>query len=133
LVDRTVLVPSREGWLPPGGAVSGAVDVPEGAKDVSVGVYDLSGRLLATLPLEASESGRGAFTWDGTLANGGQAAPGFYELRPTAKVGAQAAALDALVAGRVESVSLGGDGNGSVALTVTGLGTVDLGRVRGID
>jgi hypothetical protein len=36
-----------------------------------------------------------------------------------------------MIAGRVESVALGGAG-GSVKLTVTGLGTVDLGRVRGI-
>jgi flagellar basal-body rod modification protein FlgD len=133
LVDRTVLVPSREAWLPPDGQVTGAADVPDGATSAAVGVYDVSGRLIATLPLESSESGRVPFVWDGTLADGGEAAPGFYELRPTALVGGKATSVDALVEGRVESVSLSGEGNASVALTVTGLGTVDLGRVRGIE
>jgi flagellar basal-body rod modification protein FlgD len=133
LVDRDVLVPSREAWLPPDGEVTGAVDVPSDATSAAVGVYDLSGQLIATLPLESSESGRSTFVWDGALADGGEAAPGFYEMRPTALVDGQATALDALVKGRVESVSLGGDGSSSVALTVTGLGTVDFGSVRGID
>ncbi len=132
LVNRNVLVPAHEGWLPPAGTLSGALDLPAGTNSATVGVYDLSGSLVATVPVDASESGRAPFSWDGTLADGSKADPGFYELRPTANVAGQNQALDALVAGRVESVNLSGGTSGSMALTVTGLGVVDFSQVRGI-
>ncbi len=132
LVNRNVLVPAREAWLPPGGQVAGALDLPAGTTGASVGVYDLSGSLLATVPVDASQGGRTPFSWDGTLADGTKATPGFYELRPTADVAGKSTALDALVSGRVESVNLAGGTAGSIGLTVTGLGVVDFGQVRGI-
>ncbi len=132
LVDRQVLVPAREGWLPPEGSLTGAVDVPAGVSGVGLGVYDLGGRLVTTLPVQAEgNGGRAAFSWDGRLPDGGRAAPGFYELRATGNEAGRAVALEALVSGRVESVAVG-ERNGAMSLTVTGLGVVDFGRVRGI-
>jgi flagellar basal-body rod modification protein FlgD len=131
LIDRQVLVPAREGWLPPEGSLQGAVDVPAGVSAVAVGVYDLTGRLVTRLPVESTGAGRAEFRWDGQLSDGGRAAPGFYELRATGSEAGRSVALDALVSGRVESVGVGGR-DGGLALTVTGLGVVDFGRVRGI-
>ncbi len=130
LVDRDVLVPAREGWLPPGGKLAGAVDVPPGASSVTVGVYDMSGRLVTPLPVAESAGGRVAFEWDGEIA-GGSAPPGFYELRASGTVSGQALELDALVSGRVENVSVG-ERNGGLKLTVAGLGVVPFESVRGI-
>lgn len=130
LVDRQVLVPAREGWLPPQGRLAGAVEVPPGAGNVTVGVYDMTGRLVTTVPLPESAGGRVAFEWDGELADG-SAPPGFYELRASGSVSGQSMELDLLVSGRVESVSVG-ERNGALKLTVAGLGVVDFGQVRGI-
>jgi flagellar basal-body rod modification protein FlgD len=131
LVERDVLVPSREAWLPPDGTIRGAVDVPEGARSATLELVDMRGRAVARLPVDTSAAGLATFSWDGRLADGETAEPGFYEVRAVAQFADRAASLDVLVSGRVESVALGG-GRGSVALTVTGLGTVDLGRVREI-
>jgi len=129
LVDRMAFIPAREAWLPPGGAVQGAVDIPSGATNVTLGIYDMNGRLVASQPLRESGEGAGEFSWDGSLAEGEQAPSGYYELRATGDIGGSNAALDVLVAGRIESVSLDNAG-GAVELTVTGLGRVDLAEVR---
>jgi flagellar basal-body rod modification protein FlgD len=131
LVEREVLVPAREAWLPPEGRIRGAVDVPAGARRVTIEVVDLRGRAVTQIPVEGGQAGLRDFAWDGTLPGGSSANPGFYQLRAVADYGDRSESLDVLVSGRVESVALGGV-NGSVALTVTGLGTVDLSRVREI-
>lgn len=131
LVQRDVLVPAREAWLPPEGRLHGAVDIPSGVTGVALEVLDLNGRMLGRIPLARADAGLAAFQWDGALPDGSQAAPGFYELRAVGDYSGQSVSLDVLVSGRVESVGLGGR-SGAVALTVTGLGTVDLANVRGI-
>ena len=129
LVDREVLVPAREGWLPPEGSIRGAVDVPSGGSDVQVNVYDLSGRLVARVPVSAEGKGQAAFEWDGTTDDGGRAPAGFYELEAVGRDGEDSVALEAMVSGRVESVGVGAR-NGSVSLTVTGLVSMYCSTVR---
>lgn len=131
LVSRDVLVPTREGWLPPDGTLAGAVDVPPGMRNVVVEISDLNGRPVHRLPVDTQVAGRAAFQWDGTLADGGRVDPGFYEVRAVGEMGGVAQETDVLVSGRVESVAVGG-AEGSVKLTVTGLGTVDFARIKGI-
>ena len=130
LVGRSVYVPAQEAWLQPGGAVSGAVQNPEGLGEVTVGIYDFAGRLVATVPAEGTGE-RAAFRWDGTNDAGEQAPPGFYEIRAVGRSGGEPVALEALVSGQVESVSIDRF-SGALSLTVTGLGVVDLQKVRQI-
>ena len=130
LVGRSVYVPAQEAWLPPGGAVSGAVQNPDGAANVTVGIYDFAGRLVATVPAPG-QGDRAAFHWDGTNQAGEQMTPGFYEIRAVGQVSGTPVALDALVRGQVESVSIDRY-SGALSLTVTGLGVVDLNEVRQI-
>ena len=130
LVGRQVYVPAQEAWLPPGGSVTGSVDNLDGARDVTVGVYDFSGRLVRTVEAQGGGA-RAEFHWDGTDASGAPAAPGFYELRAVGRQGDESVALDTLVRGGVESVSIDRY-SGGLSLTVTGLGVVDLGKVRRI-
>jgi flagellar basal-body rod modification protein FlgD len=131
LVSRDVLVPTREGWLPPDGDLVGAVDAPPGVINVVLEITDLNGAPVQRLPVDTQVAGRAGFRWNGELADGTTAPPGFYEIRAVGDAGGQVMELDVLVSGQVESVALGG-ADGSVKLTVTGLGTVDLGQVRGI-
>ena len=93
LVDRHVMVPAKEAWLPPGDSVSGAIDVPAGTSSVTVGVYDLSGRLVANLPIDGTSAGQHAFQWDGTQNDGAPAPSGYYELRAVGTVNGQSTAL----------------------------------------
>lgn len=130
LVGRSVYVPAQEAWLPPEGSVSGAVQNPGRAADVTVGIYDFAGRLVATVPAEG-QGDRAAFSWDGTNLAGEQVPPGFYEIRAVGQMSGEAVALDALVRGEVESVSIDRY-SGALSLTVTGLGVVDLDKVRQI-
>lgn len=129
LVDREAYVPAREAWLPPGGEVRGAIDVPTGVANATVSIYDMNGRLVATQRVADSGEAAGEFVWDGSLSDGERADSAYYELRASGDVGGSSVALDVLVSGRVESVSLDGAG-GAISLTVTGLGRVDLADVR---
>ncbi len=131
LVDREVQVKAREAFLPPEGEMRGAVEVPNGVKDVTLEVMDMTGGLVARVPVQADASGKAAFSWDGTTNNGQPAPPGFYEVRAVGRHEGKSVSLDTLVSGRVESVSLGGKDK-SLSLTVTGLGEVEFSRVRGI-
>ena len=129
LVDRQAFVPAREAWLPPGGTVSGAVVVPPGTTGATLGIYDMNGRLIASRSVPTTGDEAGSYVWDGLMDDGQTAPSGYYELRATGDVGGTSTALEVLVAGRIESVSLENAG-GTVGLTVTGLGRVDLTAVR---
>jgi flagellar basal-body rod modification protein FlgD len=129
LVDRNVLAPAREAWLPPDGVLEGAVSLPTGVADPILEVLDLRGQLVARVPVESTGNGDATFRWDGTLPDGSKAPAGFYELRALGTYDGETEALEVLVSGRVESVALGGR-DGAVDLTVTGLGTIGLDRIR---
>jgi flagellar basal-body rod modification protein FlgD len=129
LVDRDAYVASREGWLPPGGNIRGAVVVPPDTTNAKVGIYDMNGRLVATRTVPHTGAEAGEFVWNGVMDDGNVAASGYYELRASGDIAGTNTALDVLVAGRIESVSLENAG-GTVGLTVTGLGHVDLTAVR---
>jgi len=129
LVGREAYVASREAWLPPGGSVRGSAVVPEGTTGATLSVYDMNGQLVATRALPVTGDAAGDFVWDGLMDDGTAAPSGYYELRAGGDVAGTNTALDVLVAGRIESVSLENAG-GTVGLTVTGLGHVDLTAVR---
>ena len=57
-----------------------AVDVAREQK-VDVGVFDVSGRRVATLHAGAFAAGRHAIRWDGSGAGGRPVAPGVYLVR----------------------------------------------------
>jgi flagellar basal-body rod modification protein FlgD len=129
LVDREAFVPAREAWLPPGSEIRGAVDIPSGTSNVTLNIYDMNGRLIASEPVSNTGDVAGEFAWDGTMQNGEIAPSAYYELRAAGDIAGTSTSLDVLVSGRVESVSLENAG-GAVELTVTGLGRVDLADVR---
>jgi flagellar basal-body rod modification protein FlgD len=129
LVDRDAFVPAHEAWLQPGGSVRGAAEVPPGTSNASVGIYDLNGRLIARQSVPVTGESAGEFVWDGRMDDGEIAPSGYYELRAAGDIAGTSTALEVLVAGRIESVSLDNAG-GSVSLTVTGLGRIDLTAVR---
>ncbi len=129
LVGRQVLVESSEGFLPAGGGLSGAVELPQASADVRLTIIDAAGQAVRQLSLGGQSAGLAQFRWDGILANGGQAPGGTYRIAASASIGGQNAALEVLTAAKVESVTLGRGGE-EMQLNLAGLGSVKADSVR---
>jgi flagellar basal-body rod modification protein FlgD len=132
MVGRQVLVPSNGAELPAEGGVSGAVELPASAGNVVVGFYNVNGELVHELPLGPQAAGVQHFEWDGTLADGNRAPAGVYEMRAQAQIGEESGAVGTLLAGNVDSVTLG-SANGDFTLHVAGIGDVRLSDVYQIN
>lgn len=129
LVDQHVWVKSHEAWLPKSGSLQARVQVPDGATDVEVSIYDLHGERVAHMDVDPDD--RTSIQWNGLLDNGEHAEPGFYKLEATGQLNGEATEFPTLVSGQVESVSRKAAGEG-LQLTVTGAGVVNLSDIHGI-
>lgn len=132
LLNHQVTVSSNSGYLPQGGSLSGALDLPNGASVAGVDICDASGQVVKHLDLGAQHSGLAKFSWSGLDGRGQQLPPGDYTIKASATVGGKNVAPGVLVNSRVTGVSLGAD-NSSVNLDLQGLGTASLSDVRSID
>ncbi len=126
LVGREVLLDGEAMLLPLGGPLTGAVNLPANAADLKLSIYDTAGRLVRQVTLGPQPAGIVRFAWDGSLADGTNAAPGQYRVFADPGTGES---VPTLAAGRVDSVLLGSDGQG-VQLVVDGYGLTDLGAVK---
>ena len=133
LLGRSVLVDSSVAPLTAGGKVNGAVDVTQGAGNVSVQVFNATGALVKTLPLGTPSTGLAQFTWDGTDNSGAAQPAGSYVLKAQGANGTKNTALQTLVSAQVQSVTLNGGGAaGGLQLSVAGIGNVPLSSVTQI-
>ncbi len=131
LIGRDVLLPGGFGHLSEGEVLSGQVDLPQSTSSVRIEIKDENNRLVRVLNLGQQDAGGNEFTWDGLDSNGDPAPTGRYNITAEAVYGDENFAVEVLVAGRVESVSLGGFA-GQTVVSVAGLGPVGLSDVRGI-
>lgn len=131
LVGRKVLVNTDKMSLPKEGEVKAAVDIPAGVNHLVASVYSKTGELVRTIQLGQTEPGQHDFTWDGMNEQGQRAEAGQYNIKVTAQYNGKEVPLRTLVAAQVDSVSLGGQGDG-VKLQVAGIGSVYLTDVRQI-
>ncbi|MGH8294106.1 MAG: FlgD immunoglobulin-like domain containing protein [Steroidobacteraceae bacterium] len=106
LIGRHVLAPGTTAALAAGGAVSGAVQVPPGATDVTIQVTDPSGALVRTLQVRPQSSGLTDFTWDGTNNSGAAAPPGTYSISAAAVRGGTETSLSPYLQSTVNSVTI---------------------------
>ncbi len=131
LLGRDVLVARSTGYLPAGGALGGAVDLPAAAQQVRVQVVTPGGAVVRSFDLGPQGAGLARFSWDG-LGDDGQTLPeGRYAFRAQVQNGASQSAAQVLVEAPVESVTLGG-GRAGLSLTLRGIGEVSFGDVRQI-
>lgn len=131
LVGREVLIAADAGALVEGQDFKGAVELPFGADQVNVGIYDSAGRLVRSLELGRQPEGLVGFNWDGRSGEGEALPPGLYELRAEATLGNVTQAVEALVAAPVKSVTLGGVGE-PLSVEVEGLGKMDFSLIKQI-
>jgi flagellar basal-body rod modification protein FlgD len=129
LVGRTVLTPSANVSLGAGGSVSGAIDLSVSTPDLSLGIYDASGQLVRRQPLGAHAAGVIPFSWDGLTDAGTPAAPGAYRIKAEARNSSQVLAQETLISARVDSVSLGAQGQ-NITLNLGGIGPVGFNDIR---
>lgn len=126
MVGRSVTVPSAVGRLQ-GGALDGAVNVPDGGGRTFVRVTDSAGNVVRTIDMGTQLAGLADFHWDGVGDDGQPLPPGVYGL--TAQVGTAAAAT--YVSGKVAGVGMtGADG---AYLDVDGFGGVLLSQVARVN
>ena len=130
MVGRKVMVPSSTGLLSTDG-LSGNIEVPGSTSNLNLKIYDMGGQLVQQLSLGAQAAGQAAFHWDGSAASGGRVPNGQYRIQAEALVDGKNVAADTYVVADVESVTLGGPGQG-LNLNLTSLGRMDFSLVKEI-
>lgn len=129
MIGRSVLVPGQQVRLDGGEAVQGVVELPASTADLRIAVFDAGGQRVRTLDLGRQPAGDVAFTWDGRDDKGELLPDGDYTIEASAPYDGVSTALQTFLAARVESVAVGGNGQG-VTLNVAGRGGVDLASVK---
>ncbi|HKK14555.1 MAG TPA: flagellar hook assembly protein FlgD [Gammaproteobacteria bacterium] len=131
LVGHKVLAPTGTAQLATaGGSVSGAVDLPAAASNVTLKVYDQSGQLVRSIPMGDHAAGNVDFKWDGMTSKGQAAPAGTYMVTAQATYNGKEQAVDTMTASTVQSVTL--DKSGALTLNLAGAGSVDFSKVRQI-
>ena len=131
MLGRQVLIPATHGVLEQGGAIDGAVELPNAVSSINLGVYDPAGQLVRNVSLGSQSPGIVAFNWDGLATDGTAVPPGRYEIRAEAISGGINEAYEVLIADKVQSVSLPAGGN-ALMLELAGLGEVNISEIRQI-
>ncbi|MES9855294.1 MAG: flagellar hook assembly protein FlgD [Sedimenticola sp.] len=131
LIGRDVLVPMDSGYLASGGTINGQVELAQSA-DVVVRISDVAGQLVRELNLGDRAGGSVQFSWDGITDSGDYANPGYYTVQIDAGGGESVEALQPQLFAPVESVTIGGAGQG-LTLNLGGLGPVAFDQVKQIN
>lgn len=137
LVGRQVLVPGETNTLPDKGMMQGAVDLPASTSNLSIKVIDANGELVHTIDMGSQKEGMVNYQWDGmktVTANDGsesqqRLASGQYKLIAEMEVEGKPQAIDALIIDKVDSVSLGKQGQG-MTLNLANSGSSKLADIR---
>lgn len=131
LVGKNVLVPSNYAPLTLDQGLNAELNLESSATDIKVRVYDMNNTLVKTMNLGTQPKGQMGFTWDGSLDAGGYAPPGVYRLEADFSDGRARTPLETTVSANVDSVVVGGVGQG-LTLNLRGLGPVPFNKVSRI-
>lgn len=129
MVGRSVMVTADSAQLTPGSEISGMVEVPAATSALSVSIYDSVGQLVRKIDMGAQQEGKAGFNWDGRTSDGEPAAAGLYYIEADMRLGNQTIGLETQLAARVDSVSMGGNGQG-ITLNLAGMGPIALASVK---
>ncbi|WP_410499220.1 flagellar hook assembly protein FlgD [Chitinibacter sp. S2-10] len=112
LIGKEVLSPGKGFHFDGNAAADLRVDVPYGASNAMLSVYDSTGVEVAKLPVSTDQAGLSAVKWDGKKADGTMMAAGDYKITVTAEKDGKKIALDTSTWQKVKSVEFGSDGVG---------------------
>jgi flagellar basal-body rod modification protein FlgD len=110
------------------GKATGAFELKQDADRVFVTISDASGALIRTLDLGKATAGMSAFEWDGKTDAGTTARNGTYAFQVTAARGNSTISVEAMMAGRVDGVSL----TNGIRLNLQGGGDINMADVKRI-
>ncbi len=132
LLGHQALVASSTATLATAGAaLSGAVSVPQASSQVVLNISNSSGVLVQSLNLGAQPAGLANFSWNGQTSNGSAAPAGTYTLNAQVAGVSGGTAVNTLVNGTVDSVTMG-SGSTGLTLNIAGLGSVPFSSVQQI-
>lgn len=131
LVGHSVLAGTDIGFLPEDGRVAGAVELNASVSNVEVEITDINGQVIRRLNLGEQPPGLARFEWDGSDIDGRQVESGHYRVSTRVIQGGYIESAQTLLEASIESVSLGGPGQG-LTLNLQGGDTLSLGQVRRI-
>ncbi len=128
MIGHGVLVPGDSLQLAGGNAIA-AVDLPQAADALYITIKDASGATVHSANLGPQAPGITSFQWDGKTDAGGTAASGAYRYEVQAVAAGKTVSATALAYGKIDSVSLNGQG---AQLNVDGIGAVGLSQIKQI-
>jgi len=128
MIGHNILAPGSSLNLSGGQAVAG-VELPGAADTVQINISDANGALVKTINLGKQNQGVVPFKWDGTTDSGQVAPDGGYTFSVVGSLAGKSVAPVGLSVGLVQSVLMDQAGP---ALSVQGMGLVDLSQVRQI-
>lgn len=128
LVGRQALVEANAVNTGEGAAGIVELDAPG---ELTIDIHDASGQLVRSLSLGPQTAGASVFTWDGAANDGTRLPAGDYRLDARLSGDGVTVSQPILITGRIDSVSVGG--NGGTAFNIAGIGPVSLGDIRRIN
>lgn len=131
MVGRTVLVPGTEAPLSANGTISGVVELPSSAGNLSISILNGSGELVNRYELGPQTAGTIPFIWDGTNSEGEQMPFDEYTIKAETLTSGEGAQVNTLLSASVSSVSI--SQTGAITMNLLGMGSVPLENVREIN
>ncbi|MBO1519966.1 flagellar hook assembly protein FlgD [Oceanisphaera pacifica] len=128
LVGQKVLLPSNLSYWDESDTVEGVAVTGEGADNVVIRIENEKGEVVRTMSLDGPQRGNVPISWDGLNEQGEPAPKGQYKVKVSGLVDNQREDLNALVFGRVDSVTLG-SANSPTLVNLSGLGGIPLNQV----
>jgi flagellar basal-body rod modification protein FlgD len=110
LIGRDALVPGTSITLGANGA-AGGYELANAVDGGTINIQDANGNTVQTIPLPNTSAGVSTFTWDGSTASGGTAAPGNYSFTINATAGGNpASGVTTLSAGQIIGTDVNSSG-----------------------
>jgi flagellar basal-body rod modification protein FlgD len=132
MVGKSALVTGQSGHFDGTNSVEGGVNLPSSVTDLKITITGIGGNIIKQMDMGIQPSGVANFSWDGTDSNGNKMPEGSYNIVAQATINGSNTALETLVEGVVESVTLGAGGAG-LTFNIKGIGTAtfdDIKQVR---
>jgi flagellar basal-body rod modification protein FlgD len=106
LIGQSILAPGTTAALTAGGAISGAVNAPNGATGLTVSIANSSGVPVTSFQVTPSGSGMTNFSWNGTTSAGTAAPAGQYTISVNATVNGASQPVAPMVVSQVQSLTI---------------------------
>ena len=132
MVGKSALVAGNSGHFDGTNPVEGGVNLPSSVTDLKITITGVGGNIIKQMDMGIQPSGVTNFEWDGTDNNGNKMPEGSYNIVAEATVNGSNTAIETLVEGVVESVTLGSGGAG-LTFNIKGIGEAtfdDIKQVR---